>query len=67
MNYTYEIEDDDIIEIGVTEIGVLNLNWSIKSLRNDFTQFRPNPELTVNDSFNRTREWVLENHPELLI
>jgi len=62
MNYTYEIEND-----GVTEIGVLNLNWSIKSLRNDFTQFHPNPELTVSDSFNRTRKWVLENHPELLI
>lgn len=67
MNYTYEIENDGVTEIGVTEIGVLNLNWSIKSLRNDFTQFHPNPELTVSDSFNRTREWVLENHPELLI
>jgi len=63
MNYTYEIINDSITEIGVTEIGVLNLNWSIKSLRN----FHPNPELTVSDSFNRTREWVLENHPELLI
>jgi len=64
MNYTYEIENDGVTEIGVTEIGVLNLNWSIKSLRN---QFHPNPELSVSDSFNRTRKWVLENHPELLI
>lgn len=62
MNYNYEIESDAIIEIGT-----LNLSWSIKSLRKDFSQFHPNPELSVSDSFNRTRKWVLENHPELML
>jgi len=71
MNYSYEIKNSDyspdISEMMIIEY--LNneyqdswyLDYLKKNRMNDFTV------LHLRDSFVRTRNWVLQNHPELLL
>jgi hypothetical protein len=65
MNYRYEIENDSN---SVTEFKnkIYNGNWSFEFLKKDTA-----PSLFsfmgVADSFQRTKEWILKNHPELMI
>ena len=71
MNYTYELKNSDYSQ-NVSEIMIIEyLNnefqeiWYLASLKtrgiNDFMIFH------LKDSFKKTRNWVLQNHPEMLI
>lgn len=68
MNYTYEIKNSDlhyetiIIEYLNDEFQDWWYSDSLKNKRiNDFTV------LHLRESFQRTKQWVLKNHPELLL
>ena len=71
MNYTYEIKNSDyspdISEMMIIEFlnDEFQESWYLAFLKknrmNDFTV------LHLRDSFKRTRSWVLQNHPELLL
>jgi hypothetical protein len=68
MNYSYLIIDNHF----VTEFqnDKIKLNWSIKSLRKKFIDHVEDSEQNNYDvslSFYRTKEWVLNNYPEILI
>jgi hypothetical protein len=69
MNYTYEIQEEIIKENGPGKY--MSISWSIKELQgSDFTLDSENPNISTNltsFSFMRTKKWVLENYPELLI
>jgi hypothetical protein len=68
MNYSYEIEDDSIIENGEIQI-----RWFFKELQNksSLIKFRKFYSITIIESFNRTQEfflnYIVKDHPELLI
>jgi hypothetical protein len=68
MNYSYEIEDDSIIENGEIQI-----RWFFKELQNksSLIKFREFYSVTTIESFNRTQDfflnYVVKDHPELLI
>ena len=66
MSYNYVI----ISKIQVAEFKNENQSkfgyyWGINSLRKDSNIFLKDNETT--ESFNRTKKWLIENHPELLI
>ena len=70
MNYDYKIK----INYSVTEFedGLHNENWSFRALSRDFSQFENNYDSNYDDieiinSFTRTRNWVIENHIEILL
>jgi len=69
MSYTYEIKQNTIKENGPGEY--MSISWSIQELQgSNFIVDSKNPNLSTNltcFSFVRTKKWVLENHPELLI
>jgi hypothetical protein len=63
MKYEYEIKNDSVTEF---EDELYNGNWSFNTLKrnnNDFIM----TDYEVISSFNRTREWVLENCVEMLL
>jgi hypothetical protein len=65
MNYSYEIKDDIYhIENDKQIIEFINNKynriWYLTVLRKKFYPLEF-------DSFQRTRNWVLQNHPELLL
>jgi len=69
MNYSYEIEDDAIIENGEIKI-----RWLFKELQNKsptLKKFGKFYSVTTIESFNRTQEfflnYIVKDHPELLI
>jgi len=68
MNYSYEIEDDSIIENGEIQI-----RWFFKELQNksSLIKFRKFYSITIIESFNRTQEFflnhVVKDYPEFLI
>jgi len=68
MNYSYVIIDNHfVMEFQNDKV---KLNWSIKSLRKDFIDHVEDSEQNNYDvslSFYRTKEWVLDNYPEILI
>ena len=62
MNFTYEIKNEYIVEhlnIKCSEL------WYIPYLLKDISQMSMNKRLT--QSFIRTKNWLIENHPEVLI
>jgi hypothetical protein len=69
MSYTYEIQENIIKENGPGEY--MSISWTIQELQNsNFILDSQNPNLSTNltsFSFIRTKKWVLENYPELLI
>jgi hypothetical protein len=77
MNYSYEIVGNHFVtEFQNFQNNKTKLNWSIKSLRKNFIEnveedFDENNYIVSSSfyrtSFHRTKKWVLDNHPELLI
>lgn len=65
MNYNYKMIKNDIGEITIIEEHNNNnsipVKWFIKTFISYSYMWKGN------HSFNRTKKWVLENHPELLI
>ena len=60
MKYNYAISKISVHEIdkeGEDRV----VTWSFATIKNNLD------EQTSNTSFNRTREWVTENHPEYLL
>jgi hypothetical protein len=71
MNYTYEIKNSDyspdISEMMIIEFlnDEFQESWYMRYLKkNRIDNFMV---LHLRDSFERTRNWVLQNHPELLL
>jgi hypothetical protein len=69
MNYTYEIDKESLGFTVVIEI--INdkfKNWTFSleelKLKNNQKHFLSSE---YNKSYNRTKEWVMENHPELML
>ncbi len=60
MNYEYEIKKNHITEF---ENDLMSGKWGLEFLKKN-DAFTPIGRL---QSFLRTREWCLENHPELLL
>jgi hypothetical protein len=65
MKYNYIIENDAEFGIIIREnyfnkLFSENRRWTIKTLISKTDVYNEK-------SFNRTKQWVLENHPELLI
>jgi hypothetical protein len=67
MNYTYEIADAAYSNTGKEIIEFLdnqfNNSWYLLALKNNTTPFM----LADLNSFKRTQQWILNNHPELLL
>ena len=71
MNYRYELKNSDYSQ-DLSEMMIIEYlndeyqdSWYLASLKtrsiNDFMIFH------LKDSFKRTRNWMLQNHPELLL
>jgi hypothetical protein len=65
MKYNYIIENDPEFGIIIKEnyfnkLFSENRRWTIKTLISKTSVYNEK-------SFNRTKQWVLENHPEILI
>lgn len=68
MNYTYEIKDSIYSPDGIEITEYLDdefsyHNWYLVVLKNSHQNDFP----ATFDSFERTKNWVLQNHPELLL
>ena len=71
MNYTYEFKNSDYSQ-DVSEMMIMEFlndefqeSWYMRYLKkNRIDNFMV---LHLKDSFERTRNWVLKNHPELLL
>ena len=57
MNFTYQIRNGKIYEYPLYYV------WYIEQLNKYYDSYN----LNYKNSFNRTKEWVIKNHPELLI
>lgn len=70
MNYSYKIKNNEITEYDNQKCRVIEI-WHIDSLKaRNFKNFGGDlrPKLKyISDSYQRTKEWIQENHPELLI
>ena len=64
MNYDYKIEINSVTEF---KDGFYNGNWSFITLSRDFCQFENHYGGEIMNCFKRTRNWVIENHLELLL
>ena len=65
MKYNYMIENDSvfgftILEHGSNEFFSEKRRWRVSYLRDG-------TNISDNKSFQRTKKWLIENHPELLI
>ena len=56
MDSVTEFEDD-----------LYNGNWSFYSLKGNSNDFLITNHMEVVNSFNRTKEWILKNHMEMLL
>lgn len=66
MNYTYVIiKEIQIAEFKNENESKFGYYWGINSLREDSNILLKDNE--AKESFKRTREWILEKYPELLI
>ena len=65
MNYHYEIMNFEIKEITIGSDNIY-FTWSYKSLSGS-DEFLLRDSKNVITSFKRTKEWILNNHPELLL
>jgi hypothetical protein len=67
MKRIYEIKNDSVTEF---ENNRYNGNWSFEILKKDTTpslfSFMGDAEHVIS-SFRRTKQWIIENHPELLL
>ena len=71
MNYSYQLKNSDYSQ-DVSEIMIMEFlndkfqeSWYLSYLKiNRTSDFIV---LHLRDSFERTRNWVLQNHPELLL
>jgi len=63
MKRRYEIKNNSVTEF---ENEIYNGNWSFQILKKD-TPPSLFSFMGVSDSFQRAKEWLLENHPELLL
>ena len=59
MNYNYIITKNSIREINMNDNK--QTSWLLSTIKNNLK------ENTINSSFNRSRQWVLENYPELIL
>ena len=66
MNYKYTIKDENIYEYELENESKRGYIWKIEYLKNEYDK-NPLIEQKTEDSFNRTRNWLKENHPEVLI
>lgn len=69
MKYKYQIiSESQILKISELKYGTrIGYCWKIEDLKNDYSKtFFLREEETV-DSFNRTQNWLKENHPEYMI
>ena len=74
MKYIYKINSNSVIESCDTEdmidtkFGIQNREWNFDFLKG-FVGIvtKSDYEIELKDSFHRTKKWVLQNHPELLI
>lgn len=67
MNYKYVIINDKQIAelLGQENNSSFGYYWNKEHLIKNFNSFlKDNNSI---ESFNRTREWLIQNHPELLI
>jgi hypothetical protein len=68
MNYTYTIENSNYSsnEKKITELlnNKLNRVWYINQLKNAQRNWITT---SIGNSFQRARDWVIQNHPELLL
>ena len=68
MNYKYTIKDENIYEYELENESKRGYIWKIEYLK---TEYHKNPLIEqgqkLEDSFNRTRNWLKENRPEVLI
>jgi hypothetical protein len=69
MNYDYQIiNEEQILKVAELKRGnKVGYCWKIEHLKKDytFTSFILNED-SIN-SFNRTQNWLIENHPEYMI
>jgi hypothetical protein len=66
MKYNYVIiSKTQVAEFKNENESKFGYYWGINSLTKDFNIFLKDNEAT--ESFKRTREWILEKYPELLI
>jgi hypothetical protein len=74
MKYIYKINFHSVTESCDTEdmidakFGILNREWTFDFLKG-FVGIvtKSDYEIELKDSFQRTKKWVLQNHPELLL
>ena len=75
MNYIYKINSNSVTESYHTEedkigakFGIQNREWTFDFLKG-FVGIvtKSDYEIELKDSFQRTKKWVLQNHPELLL
>jgi hypothetical protein len=74
MNYIYKININSVTESCETEdmiaakFGILNREWTFDFLKG-FVGIvtKSDYEIELKDSFQRTKKWIVEKHPELLI
>jgi hypothetical protein len=67
MIYHYEVKDYGVHEIPTGKEKKF-LIWNFKILMDkNYFQLSFQDNSNVSNSLNRTRKWLIENHPELLI
>ena len=70
MNYTYEIDKESFDSMVIIETinDKFNHSWHLidllEELKNNQKHFLTSEHIK---SYNRTKEWVAENHPELML
>ena len=68
MKYNYDIKDQNVYEYELENESKRGYIWKIEYLK---TEYDKNPLVErgqkLEDSFNRTRNWLIKNHPEYLI
>ena len=67
MNYTYEIDKESLgFKVVIETINDKFKNWtfSLEELKNNQKHLVSSEHIK---SYNRTKEWVMENHPELML
>ena len=63
MKYKYKIKDESVTEF---ENGIYNGTWSFEVLKKD-TPPSIFSFMGIDDSFDRTKKWLLQNYPEFFI
>ncbi len=71
MKYNYEIKNSDYSSSMINEMTIIEYlnneykeNWYLHYLKNNYMDHW---DLHLKNSFMRTKKWLLQNHPELLL